>query len=517
MNSNSNTSSVADLTRYLQHLSIDIDAKNDSLAIILAAGHGKRIKSHTSKMLHKIWGAPTVMRVAEAAKEGLGTENQIIVVGIKARDVAEFLGKSRHRVFVFQAEQRGTGDAVRTALSAISPNGFHGDVYIFPGDMGLLHAEVVKKFKMDFLSNKCDMMVLTGQYEGNPSFNTYGRILRVPAEDISGRSSGDDFDKVIEIKEHKDILALNDSKPYSVKYNGHTYEFSKQELINVREFNTGVFAFKADKLQSHIHQLKSDNVQNELYVTDLISIFNRNGLTVKAAKAKDNKTVLGFNEKSVLREMERIAREQVYDKLKNIITIEDKDDFFIADDVVQQIIELDKKQGSLDIVIGKGVYIDNNVHLSKGVQIGNHAHISGNVYLGENVKIQESVNLSTYKHQTLRVGSGSELFKGDIIKGNLTIGENCLIESSVNMTGSDEFPTRIGNNVTIKGTSYIFGSIVEDNLWIEHSVLKCKHVEKIVKKDGSIQPIRYVLPLPEGLDSIKEISGECNYPPNSKR
>ena len=31
-------------------------SKNDTLVIILAAGHGKRIRSSTSKMLHTIWG-----------------------------------------------------------------------------------------------------------------------------------------------------------------------------------------------------------------------------------------------------------------------------------------------------------------------------------------------------------------------------------------------------------------------------------------------------------------------------
>ena len=40
------------------------------VAIILAAGHGKRIKSQTSKMLHKIWEIPTVERVYNACRLG---------------------------------------------------------------------------------------------------------------------------------------------------------------------------------------------------------------------------------------------------------------------------------------------------------------------------------------------------------------------------------------------------------------------------------------------------------------
>jgi bifunctional UDP-N-acetylglucosamine pyrophosphorylase/glucosamine-1-phosphate N-acetyltransferase len=74
------------------------------------------------------------------------------------------------------------------------------------------------------------------------------------------------------------------------------------------------------------------------------------------------------------------------------------------------------------------------------------------------------------------------------------------------MTGSDEFPTRIGNNVTITGRTYILGCIIEDDLWIEHSVLKFKRVEKRLRRDGSIQRIRYVIPAPEGLDSIVDVN-----------
>ena len=60
------------------------------------------------------------------------------------------------------------------------------------------------------------MMVLTGIFEGNPSENSYGRIIRVKDKDVNGKSSGNDAGKVIEIMEHKDILALKDDKPYEV-------------------------------------------------------------------------------------------------------------------------------------------------------------------------------------------------------------------------------------------------------------------------------------------------------------
>jgi bifunctional UDP-N-acetylglucosamine pyrophosphorylase/glucosamine-1-phosphate N-acetyltransferase len=490
----------------LDSLSSEIDTQHPHVAIILAAGHGKRIRSERSKMLHQIWGVPTVTRVAQAARRGLGCANQIIVVGIKALEVAQALGKDSHRVFVYQQQQNGTGDAVRVGLQGLPGKAYRGSIFVFPGDMGLLDGAAVKSFLTEFETNHCDMMVLTADYQGDPLTNYYGRILRVPAKDAGGIASGDDQDKVIEIKEHKDILALPAEKPYQVKYNGRSYNFSRETLLAIREFNTGVYAFKAAPLIKHVAELSADNVQGELYITDLIAIFNSHRLTVKAARAHDYNTVLGFNNKSVLKEMENLARQRAYDHLKDIITIDDGEDFFIADEVVEQIIELDKREAPLDIAIGKGVHIGPNVKLAKGVEIKSRAILEGNVTLAEKVIIHENVLLSTYPGQHLKIGRHSQIFQGDLIKGNITIGERCQIESSVNITGSDEFPVIIGNNVLVKGTSYIFGSIIESGIWVEHSVLKKKYVERTVRKDGTVQPVRYVLPMPEGLDSIHDIS-----------
>ena len=98
-----------------------------------------------------------------------------------------------------------------------------------------------------------------------------------------------------------------------------------------------------------------------------------------------------------------------------------------------------------------------------------------------------------------------EILTRNILKGDLQVGAHSRIESGVIMTGSDEFPMRVGQRVTIKGTTYLFGCRIDDDLLIEHSVIKGKHVEQVKRRDGTIQPIRYVLPTPEGLDSITEL------------
>jgi hypothetical protein len=61
--------------------------------------------------------------------------------------------------------------------------------------------------------------------------------------------------------------------------------------------------------------------------------------------------------------------------------------------------------------------------------------------------------------------------------------------------------------------TYIFGSTIEDDLLIVHSILQNQYVEKVVKKNGEIQPIKYILPHPEGLDSISLLNGRRSRRP----
>jgi bifunctional UDP-N-acetylglucosamine pyrophosphorylase/glucosamine-1-phosphate N-acetyltransferase len=491
----------------LIELSAGLDSVNLRVGIVLAAGHGKRIRSDTSKMLHEIWGRPTAQRVADAVEDGLDSSNQVIVVGIKGGDVAQAIGRKDGRVFAYQENPvlglpAGTGDAVRVGLDAFTAGSENRDVYIFLGDMGLLTEAVVRQFRRCFEEQGSDMMVLTGQYSGPQEQNSYGRIVRVPGADCNNRPSGEDEGKVIEIKEHKDILSLGTNGLYEAEYKGQRYPFSRDELLNIREINTGVFAFKENQLRTYISHIQTDNAQGELMLTDLVDIFNRNGLEVRAMLAEREEEILAFNVKSVWRQMEGIARRWVYQDLKDIITIVDEEDFFIADEVVDQILALDKDRGPLDIVVGKGVYIGPQVELNRQVDLGDRCQLSGHIILGERVVVEPAVLLSAYEGQTMVVEDDVEILNRNTLKGNMRIGQGSRIESGVILTGSDEYPMRIGRNVTIKGTSYLFGCTVDDGLLIEHSVIKSKHVHKVYRKDGSIQPIRYVLPQPEGLDSV---------------
>ena len=486
----------------VEEYSSSFDKSKEETAIILAAGHGKRIKSQKSKMLHKIWGVPTVVRVFDACSKGLGDVNIITVVGIKAIDVTRNIGKKDNGIFAYQEEQNGTGHAVQVALKKV-PADYSGTVYVYLGDMGLINKKTVEMFKAEFKTSGSDMMVLTGLFEGNYNENYYGRIVRAKEFDVAGNPS-DEKEQVIKIMEHKDILSLPDNEQHIVEFKGKKYGYTKEELLKNNEFNSGVFAYKYNYLAELIDRIESNNVQKEIYLTDLIYLFNERNLKVGAVSPKQQHVIMGFNNKSVLKEMETIARGHIYEELKDVIEIEDEDDFFIDEEVVEDILRMDKEGIPLDISIGKGAHIGRGVKINYMNKFSRDSFLEGNIHLGKEVFIGEGAELTCFPGQTITLEYNVSILRGDLIKGNVHVGANSRIESSVNITGSDEFPVEIGSGVTIKGTSYIFGSKLEDNLLINHSILIRK---KIVNpgKNGEQHTISFYLPQAVGTGAINEL------------
>jgi len=336
-----------------------------------------------------------------------------------------------------------------------------------------------------------------------------GRIVRLPEDQSDGSSAGTHAGEVVEIIEHKDILAMSDAQPYQINHKGKKFEVSKEDLLDTREFNTGIFGFKARSLRENLGKLTIGNVQGELYITDLIKIFNENDKNVCAVNAEDSRLVEGFNEKSTLREMEAIARDRVYALLKDVITIEDKYDFFIADELVERILKLDNSGKSGDIIIHKGVSLGPKVYLSDGVEICANSQLTGEVHLGANSFIGKGVMMSNFPGQTIKIGEGTKILHGNEFKGEVKIGTDCMIESRVSITGSDEYQVDIEDNVHLRGVTYIFGSNfgskIEKGVHITHSVLKRKRVKNLDSDSGKVFKIRYILPSPEGEEGVSDI------------
>lgn len=444
-------SSETGVNSLIKKYSTEFDYKIPRISVILAAGHGKRIKSTTSKVLYEIWGVPSVMRVSESAKKGISSPNQVIVVGIKAEEVIKALGKRKNTCFVYQKQQNGTGDAVKTALEAINSK-FGGDIYVFPADAGLITEDVIKDFRRQFEKSHCDMMMLTGKYNGETTQNHYGRVIKDKKTN-----------EIIEIKEYKDVAALDGV--YKIVHKGKALSFTRDELLKIKEFNSSIYAIKIAPLKENIPDLKPANIQKEYYLTDMVKIFNKHSLKVGSQTVEDSEPLIGFNDRATLKKMENISRRRVYEQLKEVVTFQDPEDFFIAEEVANRILEMDKKGVLADLQVGKGAYLGKGVILGKNVNIGKNSYLNGDITVQEGVKIGENVKI----------------------------------------IGDKKYPVKIGKNANINGISYIFGCVINGGISIEHCILIKKHVQKKLSRDGKIKPLRYIFPKEEGTDCLEEL------------
>ena len=149
----------------------------DLVTIILAAGKGTRMKSKLPKVLHKAAGKPMLQHVLDAAK-GAGARRNIVVVGFGGEQVKEAMGEQAE--FVVQAEQLGTGHAVRQAEPLLQDE--KGTVVVLCGDTPLVTADLIANLYDGHKSAGAKATVLTAIM---PEATGYGRIIRTAVGDVA--------------------------------------------------------------------------------------------------------------------------------------------------------------------------------------------------------------------------------------------------------------------------------------------------------------------------------------------
>jgi UDP-N-acetylglucosamine diphosphorylase/glucosamine-1-phosphate N-acetyltransferase len=246
-----------------------------TVAILLAAGKGTRMRSDLAKVLHVFAGEPLVLYPLRAARR-FGVQRSIIVVGHQEKQVRTLV---RERLpasegwqieFALQAQQNGTGHAVMCALPLLERDAFDGAVLILSGDVPLL-----REASMVALAQACAGssagLALASFRAGDPT--GYGRILR----DASGRCVG--------IREQRDASAAE---------------------LAIDECNAGVYCVRAEHLRRELVQLSADNAAGEIYLTDLIGLRAHAGEV--AVVELDAVEVAGVNTPEQLIELEQRGR-----------------------------------------------------------------------------------------------------------------------------------------------------------------------------------------------------------------
>ncbi len=366
--------------------------------LILAAGHGKRMKSRRIKVLHEVCGKPMISHVIESAR-ALTAESPMIVVGYQSELVKQSLGDSL--TYVMQIEQKGTGHAVMQARELLL--GRYDEVLILYGDTPLLTrrtlCELVEARRR--VNAGCSVLsTVTSNPEG------YGRIIR--------RVGGDIVEQIVE---HRDATP---------------------EQLKVNEINSGIYCFLVDKLFEALPRLSADNSQGEYYLTDVPGIFKCSGIDTVVHQAPEEEG-LGINDRKALAQAAAIMRNRIMDTLMlSGVTIEDPLNTYIDAEVS---IGQDTLIRPFTMIRGKCV-IGEQCEIGPGTVI----HEST---VGDDVIIESSVVEKSVVERGVHIGPFAHLRPNSTVKSGAAIGNFAEVKNSV-----------IGENSKVHHHSYIGDSIV---------------------------------------------------------
>ncbi len=425
--------------------------------VILAAGRGTRMRSDRAKVLHAIAGKPFIVSVLETAAS-LGPDRIAVVVGHEAAEVERVCAAHLIRSpitgevsYPRQAEQRGTGDAVRAAEGAFAR--FDGDILILYGDVPGLRTATLEDLVAEHRRSAATLSLLTTEV-AEP--RGYGRIVRTP----DGRLRG--------IVEERD-LAPED----------HT----------IREVNPGIYCVRARFLWPALARLRADNAQGEYYLTDIVAMAVEAGEPVETRSVADAGEVAGINSRADMALLDERARRALVEKwmragvtfrdpatayLEERVTIGSDTEIgpnvqLLGDTVVGRSCIIDGTALLRDAVLGDGVHLRLGVVMSEcevgaGVVIGPFAHIRPGTTLADDVHIGNFVET---KKATIGRGTKANhlTYLGDCEIGTGTnIGAGTI---TCNYDGFAKHRTVIGDRVQIGSDTQLVAPVtVGDDAYV---------------------------------------------------
>ncbi len=396
--------------------------------IILAAGHGTRMKSDLPKVLQPLAGRPLLAHVLDRSAV-LDADQVLVVYGHGGSQVCEAL-PGYDVEWILQAEQLGTGHAVAQAMPSV-PDA--SNVLVLYGDVPLIEATTLRDL-IDRAQTGC--LVLLSVILDDPS--GYGRIVR------------DDKGKVTCIVEQKDA---NESE------------------LAISEVNTGILACDAARLHGWLNDLDTDNAQGEYYLTDVIAKAVSDEYPVVAMSAPTESEVLGVNDKVQLAELEAENRRQkAIALMRDGVTLLDPNRIDIRGSLAcGHDVSIDVNavfEG--DVVLGDGVVIESNVvirnsKLAAGTVV--HANtviedsdIGPNCELGPFTRVRPGTQLV----EDVKLGNFVEIKKSRVEKGSKVnhlsyvgdteIGEKVNVGAGTitcNYDGANKYKTEIGDGAFI--------------------------------------------------------------------
>lgn len=394
-------------------------------AVILAAGQGKRMKSETPKMLHKMGGRALVDWSIALARD-LNCQRTVVVIPPNAAALEErvtsVLGPSSTAI---QDAPRGTGDAARSAAGALA--NFEGDVVTYFGDTPLIRSETLARM-FAARAGGADMVVLAFVADDPTG---YGRIIT---------NKDGEFVKNVE---HRD---------------------ANEAELAVTLCNAGAIVADAKVLFSLLATLRNDNAQQEFYLTDIPGMARSQGMKIGIVEAQQEE-LLGVNSRAQLADAEAAFQKRARDAAMEagVTLIDPGSVFFSYDTVIEPdaIIEPHVFFG-VGVKIGRGANIHAYCHFERTEvgprsEIGPFARFRPGAKLGPKVKIGNFVEV---KNSVFGEGAKAShlAYVGDTDVGpRANIGAGTIV---CNYDGFDKYRSTIGADAFIGSDTALVSPVI---------------------------------------------------------
>ncbi|MFO1494927.1 MAG: bifunctional UDP-N-acetylglucosamine diphosphorylase/glucosamine-1-phosphate N-acetyltransferase GlmU [Lysobacterales bacterium] len=405
--------------------------------VVLAAGEGKRMRSALPKVLLPLAGQAMLAHVLDAAR-ALQPAAIHVVYGHRGEAVRAALAEAGDLSFVHQPAQQGTGHAVALAMPAIPDT---ARVLVLYGDVPLIQPVTLRPL----VEAPARLAVLTAHLD-DP--HGYGRVVT----DADGR--------VLRIVEERDASA---------------------EERRLRVVNTGVIAAQAGALRAWLQQLRPNNAQQELYLTDVFALASADQAPALAVPCAEVHEAFGANDPWQLAELERhYQRRRVRELCLAGLRVADPARVDVRGTVqIGSDVSLD-----IDVILegtvrlGDGVRIGpytrlRDVDLAAGTEVLAHCdldgvHSTGACRIGPYARLRPGTELADGSHvgnfvetKKARVGRGSKInhlsYIGDAVIGAaVNVGAGTI---TCNYDGVNKWQTEIGDGAFIGSNSALVAPV----------------------------------------------------------
>jgi len=377
-------------------------------AVILAAGHGTRMRSRIPKVLHPICGRPMIDWVLEAVDQA-GAKDVKVIANPHHAELAAHLNDRVQ--LVYQRDPRGTAHA----LQQIPAGELRGrQILVVNGDSPLLTGDSVRRVIDAHLNAKAPATITTVI---DPTRDD-GRIIR--AADGS-------LERIVERKDATDEIRAT-----------------------VSEFNVGLYCFDGSLLVDALGKVGDDNKAGEFYLTDVFMHLK----PVTIVTLDDPREAMGVKDRIRLAAATEILRRRLLDRLMlGGVTIVDPASTFVdatvtigQDTVIEPFTVL---KGSTSI--GSDCRIGPHVHI-EDARLGDRSDCGPFAKLRPGTEVAEDVHIGSFAELVRsKVGRGSKVphvsYLGDTDLGaDANIGAGTI---TANFDGTNKNRTEIGDGAFV--------------------------------------------------------------------